>query len=124
MAKNLMIINIGEFAGFAAIVIPSLTGLSSNLNPDETVTITAAQASWLSSFAHIAHPIGSLLSGVISDRIGRRRAIMMVNIPLTICWIILGFSQSFSMISAMFVLIGFCFGLKEAPSFIYISEIR
>lgn len=72
----------------------------------------------------MAHPIGSLLSGPISDKIGRRRAIMMVNIPLAIFWIILGFSQSFLVISIMFVLIGFCFGLKEAPSFIYISEIR
>lgn len=71
----------------------------------------------------MAHPIGSLLSGPISDKIGRRRAIMMVNIPLAIFWIILGFSRSFSVISVMFVLIGFCFGLKEAPSFIYISEI-
>lgn len=79
---------------------------------------------FLASFAHMAHPIGSLLSGPICDKIGRRRAIMMVNIPLAIFWIILGFSQSFLMISAMFLLIGFCFGLKEAPSFIYISEIR
>lgn len=47
MAKNLMIVNLGEFGGFAAIVISSLTGYSDVMNPDETVKITAYQASWL-----------------------------------------------------------------------------
>lgn len=55
LAKNLMILNIGEFAGFAAIVIPSLTGLSKELNPDEMVQITAAQASWLCMCLHRYH---------------------------------------------------------------------
>lgn len=50
MAKSLMIINIGEFLGFSALVIPSLTGLSQDLNPDEMVQITASQASWLCKF--------------------------------------------------------------------------
>lgn len=52
LAKNLMILNIGEFAGFSAIVISSLTGLSKELNPDETVQITPAQASWLCTYLH------------------------------------------------------------------------
>lgn len=50
LAKNLIIINIGEFIGFSAITISSLTGLSKELNPDETVQITAAQASWLCEY--------------------------------------------------------------------------
>lgn len=49
-AKNLMILNIGQFFGFATILIPALTGISNELNPNETVQITAAQASWLCKF--------------------------------------------------------------------------
>lgn len=75
------------------------------------------------TFSHIAHPIGSLMSGPINDRFGRRKAIMMVNIPLTICWIILGFTQTFPLICLLFSIMGFCFGLKEAPSLTYITEI-
>lgn len=47
LAKNLMILNIGEFMSILAIVISSLVGLSDALNPDETVRISAAQSSWL-----------------------------------------------------------------------------
>lgn len=46
-ARNLLYISLGFSDAFTAIVIPSLTGISSELNPDETLHITAAQASWL-----------------------------------------------------------------------------
>lgn len=70
------------------------------------------------------HPLGSMLSGVISEKFGRRKAIMMINVPMAICWIVLGFSYSFSLILATNLVIGFCFGLKEAPAYLYVSEIR
>lgn len=75
-------------------------------------------------FAHIAHPIGSLLSGPVCDKIGRRNTIAMVTIPLTITWIMLGFARSFPVICIGFAIIGFCMGLKESPSITYVSEIR
>lgn len=46
-AKNLIIFNLGEFAAFPSIVIPSLIGVCNELNPDESLRITAAQTSWL-----------------------------------------------------------------------------
>lgn len=71
----------------------------------------------------MAHPIGSLLSGPICDRIGRRNAIMMVTIPLTLSWLMLSFAHSFFVICLGFASIGFCMGLKESPSITYVSEI-
>lgn len=79
---------------------------------------------FVASFAHIAHPIGSLVSGPICDKIGRRKAIMTVTIPLTIAWIMLGFAYSFPIICVGFATIGFIMGIKEAPSITYVSEIR
>lgn len=76
------------------------------------------------SFAHIAHPIGSILSGPLCDKIGRRKAILMVSIPIFIAWIMLGFAQSFPVVCVGFMLLGFCMGLKEAPALTYVSEIR
>lgn len=78
----------------------------------------------LATLAHVAHPIGGVVSGPINDKIGRRKAIMLVNIPLTMSWIILGFSHSFPLICLLFTLVGFCFGLMEAPTLTYVSEIR
>lgn len=46
-AKNLMVLNIGEFAGLPSIIIPSLIGLSQHLNPGETLQVSAAETSWL-----------------------------------------------------------------------------
>lgn len=132
-------------------MIPSLVALNTDLNPDETVHVTASETSWLcelfvdlapdllvqvkkiqhiynsifpASFAHIAHPIGSILSGPLCDKIGRRKAIMLVSIPFVIGWTMLSLAQSFSVICCGFVLLGFCMGLKEAPSVTYVSEIR
>lgn len=114
----------GEFVAFVPIVIGSLSGTTKELNPDETLQITAVQTSWLASFAHMARPIGSLLSGPICDKIGRRRTIMLVAVPLITCWAMLGFAYSFPLICLGVAVIGFCFGLKEAPSLTYISEVR
>lgn len=46
-AKNLIIFNLGEFGAFPSLVIPSLIGVCSELNPDENVHISASQTSWL-----------------------------------------------------------------------------
>lgn len=46
-AKGVLVLNIGEFAAFPSIVIPSLIGMSKHLNPDESVQVTAEQTSWL-----------------------------------------------------------------------------
>lgn len=73
--------------------------------------------------AYIAQPIGALLSGPLSDRIGRRKTLLLLTIPLTITWIVLGFAQSFPLICIGFTLIGFCMGLKETPAITYVSEI-
>lgn len=72
------------------------------------------------SFAHIAHPIGSLLSGPVCDKFGRRNTILMVTIPLTMSWLVLGFADSFPIICICFAAIGFCMGLKESPSITYV----
>lgn len=50
MARNLITVNTGLFEGLPTLIIPSLLGLSKNLNPDETLRITASQASWIGKF--------------------------------------------------------------------------
>lgn len=47
MAKNFVVLNVGQFFSFPSIVIPSLIGVSTALNPDEMIKATAAQTSWL-----------------------------------------------------------------------------
>lgn len=46
-AKNLLIVDFGLSIAFATILIPALTGLNNALNPNETLTITPDQVTWL-----------------------------------------------------------------------------
>lgn len=76
------------------------------------------------SFAHIAHPIGSMMSGPICDKFGRRKTFRIVSVPLFAGWILLGYAHSFPIICFGFLLLGFCLGVKDAPAVTYCCEIR
>lgn len=69
----------------------------------------------------MAHPIGSLLSGPVCDKIGRRKSFMVVSVPLLASWIMLGFSQSFPIACFGFLVLGLCMGLNETPSITYVE---
>lgn len=47
MAKNLTVASTGLYDGFSSILIPSILGLNQDLNPNETLRISASQASWI-----------------------------------------------------------------------------
>lgn len=46
-AQNLIIWQFGLILAIPSIVVPSVIGVSQELNPDETLHMTAEQASWL-----------------------------------------------------------------------------
>lgn len=45
--KNFLLLDLGLSLAIPTIVIPALTGKNNALNPNETVFVTAEQASWL-----------------------------------------------------------------------------
>lgn len=53
------------------IVIPALTGLNKEVNPNEIIFLSAVQASWLGSIAYVFEPLGSIMSGWISEPLGK-----------------------------------------------------
>lgn len=72
---------------------------------------------------HIGHPFGSLLSGFISDAVGRRKALIFIVAPAVLAFIGLAFADSFIIVCALFFFLSFIFGLKDAPATIYVSEV-
>lgn len=54
---------------------------------------------------------------------GRKLALICVNIPYVVAWILLYYAQSLNMIYISFMLLGIGLGLMEAPIFTYIGEI-
>ena len=72
---------------------------------------------------HFGHPFGSLLSGFISDAIGRRRALIFIVAPSVLAFVLLAFADTFAAVCALFFFLSFIFGLKDAPATIYVSEV-
>lgn len=72
---------------------------------------------------HIGHPFGSLLSGFISDAIGRRKALIFIVAPAVLAFVGLAFAETFTIVCALFFFLSFIFGLKDAPATIYVSEV-
>lgn len=68
-------------------------------------------------------PIGSLLGGPLSDTIGRRNNMILNVVIFLFAWILVGFSQSYSMICAIFLLFGLTIGVNEAATVAYVTEI-
>lgn len=68
-------------------------------------------------------PIGSLLSGWITEPIGRKRSFIFVSIPHLIALMLLYRSTTYAHVIWALVLIGIGQGLMEAPLITYIGEI-
>lgn len=77
----------------------------------------------IASFASITHPFGAFAGWIASDAIGRRKSLLIANIPLIFAWSVLAFARSLSSIYIAFIVMGFGLGLKEAASLSYTGEI-
>lgn len=67
--------------------------------------------------------VGSLLSGIVTEPLGRKRAMILVNIPHLFGWFLLYFSTSLTQIFIGMSLLGLGVGLTEAPIITYVGEI-
>lgn len=79
--------------------------------------------SLLASICFIGQPIGSLISAVLTDQIGRRKTMLFVTLPNITAWITLAHAKSLPIIFISFGLFGIGAGLMEAPIMTYLSEI-
>lgn len=73
---------------------------------------------------YILQPIGSVFSGLISEPLGRKKAMILVNIPHIIAWTMLYFTTSLEEIYIAATLLGLGIGFMEAPVLTYVGEIR
>lgn len=114
---NIGTINTGLIFGFSAVVIPQLHA------PDTLIPVDESQASWVASLSAIGTPIGCLLSGYVMDNFGRKKALLITEIPMIIGWIIIACATNVEMIYAGRILTGFGSGMVGAPARVYTSEV-
>ncbi|XP_021706334.1 uncharacterized protein LOC5568062 isoform X2 [Aedes aegypti] len=122
--KNVLLLGYGMTLGFSTIVIPAIQG-GEGRGPsmEEGFTLSRDEISWLSSINLICVPLGCLFSGMLTQPIGRRRAMQIVNIPMFIAWILFHLADDVHFLYCGLALAGFSGGLSEAPVLTYVAEI-
>ncbi|KAL2727536.1 facilitated trehalose transporter Tret1-like isoform X1 [Vespula maculifrons] len=116
-AKNLVLITFGSTLGFSTILIPELQSKNSEI-PTTTEEIT-----WISSLNLFLVPLGCFVSGPISQYLGRKRTMMIANIPFIMAWLTFHYSYNTTMLFIALALTGFTGGLIEAPVMTYVAEV-
>lgn len=72
------------------------------------------------SISFIVQPIGNVLSGLITDWLGRKKAILLINIVPAIGWLMLATADTAALAYTSFTLLGIGVGLTS--SVCYVSE--
>lgn len=105
------------------IIIPSLTGLNDKINPNEMIELSAIQSSWLGCLPLLFKLLGSVVSGYITEPIGRRRSVFFLNLPHLAAWLMLYYSTTLNEVFIALALFGLSTGLIEAALITYVGEI-
>jgi facilitated trehalose transporter len=75
------------------------------------------------SLSSLSTPIGCILSGYLMDNIGRKKTLILTEVPLIIGWTLISLATSTGMLYAGRLLTGLGSGLVGAPARIYTSEV-
>lgn len=94
-ALMVILANMGVVSTGLALAIPtvSLRQLTSELEP---VYLNDTQASWFAAINTLSSPLGGLLSGLLLDRIGRKRTLYVLNVLAITAWTLLATPSSTS----------------------------
>ncbi|XP_075215600.1 facilitated trehalose transporter Tret1-like [Lycorma delicatula] len=115
---GVLLLGIGLILSMPTIVIGGLFN-----NNEELFLLDEESASWFGSIIFISQPLGSVASGFLQDIFGRKRCMMMVNIPQLIGWIIIYYSTHVFYLYSAAILLGLNLGFMEAPVLSYVGEI-
>lgn len=108
-------ISIGICQGYSAVWLPQL-------NETGDFSLTSDQSSWLASLGAVSNPIGSVLSGVLAELLGRKRSIQISSFPFILGWLLIGIAQDINWLYAGRVITGIAAGMSTA-SYTYVGEI-
>ncbi|KAK9702321.1 Sugar transporter [Popillia japonica] len=117
--KNMLLLSFGLTLGFPTILIPGLQ----QHDPESSFELSRETISWIGSINLICVPIGCACSGAITEYLGRKKCMQLVNIPFLCAWIMFKYTTSIYLIFLALCLTGLSGGLLEAPVITYVAEI-
>lgn len=71
----------------------------------------------------ICVPLGCLFSGIITQPLGRKRSMQLLNVPFLGAWLLFHYARSVGHLYMALCLTGLSGGLLEAPVITYVAEI-
>lgn len=77
----------------------------------------------LASIASMATPAGCILTGHLMDIIGRKKAILITQVPVILGWLLIASATNVPMIYCGRMLTGLGSGMVGAPARVYTSEV-
>lgn len=113
---NLGTINTGMTFGFSAVANPKL-------KHDSLLKITSSEASWVASLSSIGTPCGCVLSAYLTEILGRKRTLVVTELPAIMGWIMIATAPTIEWIYVGRVLTGVSSGMIGAPSRVYTAEV-
>ncbi|KAF5289439.1 hypothetical protein FQR65_LT11812 [Abscondita terminalis] len=116
--NNIILLSRGMVAGYPTILIPSLSS-----GEDSEIILQDSQISWIGSLSFITGLVGCLMSGIITDPIGRCRSIHIASPFLFGCWLIFNFASEVWHIYVALCLCGATCSIIESPISSYKVEI-
>jgi MFS family permease len=75
------------------------------------------------SIAYICQPFGSLTSGMLMEWLGRKRLMILLNLPFLAGWVLICTAPNYAVLCFASVVVGITVGLAEAPINSYIGEV-
>ncbi|KAK4877988.1 hypothetical protein RN001_010494 [Aquatica leii] len=108
----------GQIVGYSGVIIPQMIE-----EQNATILITESDSAWIASAPFFSCLALSLISGVLIDRLGRLKTIMLSSVPSTIGLCLIATASNMFIIIFGRFLLGISLVFIGNASFIYISEI-
>ncbi|XP_038214758.1 facilitated trehalose transporter Tret1-like [Zerene cesonia] len=113
---SLAFLIIGLVRGYSASAIPSIEAI------DPELIQHSEQKSWIGAIPPLGAFLGSMCSGPLMQRAGRRRTLQLAAPLWAAGWLILGFAPNFPIVLLGRIISGLCVGFVLAPAQVYVSE--
>ncbi|XP_050427896.1 facilitated trehalose transporter Tret1-like isoform X2 [Adelges cooleyi] len=117
LAQSLLLLDLGMMIAVPTVLIGFLHNAKDGLSLDDS------QSSWFGSIMLLCQPLGSVLSGYAQGVLGRKKSMLIVNIPHLAAWYMLYSARDVRTLYAASFVMGIGMGFLEAPTLSYIGEI-
>lgn len=111
-----IVIQAGVSMAYSAVLLPQLTELESSL------TASKDECSWIASLVTIGTLLGSLITGPLMDRLGRKTTCQLSCVPLIVAWVLVSLAHDVKMLYIGRLLAGMGGGLSTVV-LVYVSEV-